>query len=139
MERGEVWWTFIGEKCPVVLLSGDGSCGFRAIQIVTPATADERQGFLVLTGEEATDPQVVQQAIGPSQAAYRAIGIEVKLGAGEGLPVDGVVRVAFPRDGQIYCTWLVTVVPDTLMEKAGELSSPKLDELANALRLAGVE
>ena len=138
MERGEVWWASIGEKVPVVLLSGDGSSGFRAMQIVPPATADEKQGFLVLTGEEATDPQVVQRTIA-SQAAYRATGIEVKLGAGEGLPIDGVVRVAFPRDGQIYCTWLVTVAPDILMEKAGELSSPKLDELANALHLAGVE
>ena len=41
MERGEVWWAVIGEKCPVVLLSRDGGSGFRAMQIVTPATDDE--------------------------------------------------------------------------------------------------
>ncbi|MGW1553951.1 type II toxin-antitoxin system PemK/MazF family toxin, partial [Streptomyces sp. NPDC002346] len=31
--------------------------------------------------------------------------IEVTVGAGEGLPFEGVLRLAFPRPGFTPCTW----------------------------------
>jgi mRNA interferase MazF len=45
------------------------------------------------------------------------------------------VRVALPRDGHIFCTWLVTLTRESSVERAGALSCTKLDQLANALRL----
>lgn len=139
MERGEVWWTFLGERCPVVLLSEDGNTGFRAMQVVAPATTEEKRGFVVLSAEEAADPRLMQQVIDSADAGVGGIGIEVEVGKREGLPHDGVVRVALPRDGHIYCTWLVTLTRESLVEPAGVLSSRKLDQLANALRLARIE
>ena len=77
-DRGEVWWALLDDKRPVVLLSRDGAEELRAIQVVAPA------------GTDITD-----------------VGIEVRLGNGEGLANEGVVRVALPRTGFIPCTWLV--------------------------------
>jgi mRNA interferase MazF len=110
MDRGEVWWALLDEKRPVVLLSRDGAEELRAIQVVAPA------------GTDITD-----------------VGIEVRLGNGEGLANEGVVRVALPRTGFIPCTWLVTLTRDDLIEQAGRLSPAKLHELADALRLAQLE
>src|SRR6202046_5709234 len=72
MDRGEVWWALLDEKRPVVLLSRDGAEELRAIQVVAPA------------GTDITD-----------------VAIEVRLGNGEGLPKEGVVRVSPPRNGFI--------------------------------------
>lgn len=55
----------------------------------------------------------------------------------EGLPVGGVLRFAFPRPGFTPCTWLTTVSRDDLIEPAGVLSSAKLSEIEDALRLSG--
>jgi mRNA interferase MazF len=93
----------------------------------------------VLSGEQAADSRVMEQVIGSAGTAIRAVGIEVGLGRREGLAHDGVVRVALPRDGHIFCTWLATLTPENLVERAGELSPQKLDQLTNALRLAGIE
>ena len=109
-DRGEVWWALLDEKRPVVLLSRDGAEELRAIQVVAPA------------GTDITD-----------------VGIEVRLGNGEGLANEGVVRVALPRTGLIPCTWLVTLTRDDLIGQAGRLSPAKLHELADALRLAQLE
>ncbi|KPL29208.1 hypothetical protein JI76_29310 [Streptomyces anulatus] len=107
MQRGEVWWVQFDERRLVVLLSGDGASGIRVMQVVAPAGVD-------LSG----------------------LGIEVTVGAAEGLPFEGVLRLALPRPGFTPCTWLTTVSRDDLMERAAVLSSAKLSEIDDALRLA---
>jgi mRNA interferase MazF len=139
VQRGEVWWALLGERCPVVLLSGDRQPEIRAMQVVAPATAEQKRGFVVLSAEQAADSRVMQQVIGAAGIGVGGVGIEVEVGAPEGLPHDGVVRVALPRDGRIFCTWLVTLTRESLVERTGALSRTKLDQLTNALRLARVE
>jgi mRNA interferase MazF len=139
VKRGEVWWALIGERCPVVLLTNDGNSEVRAVQIVAPATAEQKRGFTILSGEQAADPDVRQQVIASTGAGMRAVGVEVEIGTQEGLPDPGVVRVALPQKGHIFCTWLVTLTRESLIERAGALSSTKLDQLAAALHLAQVE
>ncbi|MFI8392429.1 type II toxin-antitoxin system PemK/MazF family toxin [Streptomyces sp. NPDC085540] len=107
MQRGEVWWVEFDERRLVVLLSGDGASGIRVMQVVAPAGVD-------LSG----------------------LGVEVAVGAMEGLPLEGVLRFAFPRPGFTPCTWLTTVSRDDLIEPAGVLSSAKLSEIEQAIRLA---
>ncbi|MGF7236963.1 MAG: type II toxin-antitoxin system PemK/MazF family toxin [Frankia sp.] len=109
MRRGEVWWAGFGEQRLVVLLSEGVNAEFRAMQIVDPASTD-------ITG----------------------FGLEVTVGGAEGLPVEGVVRVAFPRPGLIPCTWLATVTERDVIERAGVLSEEKLSEIDEALRLGGI-
>jgi len=133
-ERGQVWWADVDGRCPVVLLGGDEPAGIRAMQIVAPATAEERRGFLLLSGEDAL--------AGPAPLAsggVRGVGVEVEFGAAEGLPDAGVVRLALPVREQVFCTWLVTLTADALIERAGVLSPAKLAEFDHALRLAGIE
>ncbi|MFI9064208.1 type II toxin-antitoxin system PemK/MazF family toxin [Streptomyces sp. NPDC053429] len=107
MQRGEVWWVQFDERRLVVLLSGDDASGFQVMQVVAPAALD-----------------------------ISRLGIEVTVGAGEGLPLEGVLRLAFPRPGFTPCTWLTTVSRDDLIERAAVLSSSKLSEIDEALRLA---
>ncbi|WP_419184249.1 type II toxin-antitoxin system PemK/MazF family toxin [Streptomyces cyaneofuscatus] len=102
-----VWRTCATWRSLVVLLSGDETSGFRVMQVVAPAGVD-----------------------------ISGLGIEVTVGAGEGLPFEGVLRLAFPRPGLTPCTWLTTVSRDDLMERAAVLSSVKLSEIDDALRLA---
>ena len=107
MQRGEVWWVDFDERRPVVLLSDDESSGFQAMQVVAPAGVD-----------------------------ISGLGVEVAIGALEGLPFEGVLRFAFPRPGFTPCTWLTTVARDDLIERVGVLSSAKLSEVGEALRAA---
>ncbi len=107
MQRGEVWWVEFDERRPVVLLSGDDASGIRVVQVVAPAGVD-----------------------------ISGLGAEVGVGAREGLPFEGVLRFAFPRPGFTPCTWLTTVSREDLLERAGALSSAKLSEIEDALRLA---
>nr|WP_240982377.1 type II toxin-antitoxin system PemK/MazF family toxin [Streptomyces sp. S3(2020)] len=79
-QRGEVWWVQFDERRLVVLLSGDDASGFQVMQVVAPAGLD-----------------------------IRGLGIEVTVGAGEGLPLEGVLRLAFPHSGFTPCIWLTTV------------------------------
>ncbi|MEV4975044.1 type II toxin-antitoxin system PemK/MazF family toxin [Streptomyces scopuliridis] len=109
MRRGEVWWAAFDERRPVVLLSGDDASGIRVMQVVAPAGVD-----------------------------ISGLGIEVAVGAVEGPPFEGVLRIAFPRPGFTPCTWLTTVSRDDLIEQAGILSSAKLSEIRDALRLGGL-
>jgi mRNA interferase MazF len=157
VERGEVWWALIDERRAVVLLSGGEASEFRAMQIVAPATIDERRGFVLLSGEEASESRAMQ-VVASASNDIRGVGVEVEIGTREGLPHQGVVRVALPRTGHtpwirsggpfrgpqaessaVPCTWLVTLSRDYLIERAGALSSAKLGQLENALRLAGIE
>jgi len=108
MQRGEVWWADFGERRPVVLLSQAGDAKFRGVQIVDPAGRD-LSGF----------------------------GLEVTVGTAEGLPVEGVVRVAFPRPGMTPCTWLATVTERDVIERVGVLPEAKIGEIEDALRLGG--
>ncbi|HUC22494.1 MAG TPA: type II toxin-antitoxin system PemK/MazF family toxin [Streptosporangiaceae bacterium] len=105
MQRGEVWWAEFDERRPVVLLSGEDPSGFRAMQVVAPADTD-----------------------------ISGLGIEVAVGAREGLPFDGVLRFAFPLPGFTPCTWLTTLNREDLIEQAGAVSTAKLSEIDDALR-----
>ncbi|WP_328631466.1 type II toxin-antitoxin system PemK/MazF family toxin [Streptomyces sp. NBC_00356] len=108
MQCGEVWWVDFDERRPVVLLPGDESSGLQAMQVVAPAGVD-----------------------------ISGLGVEVAIGALEGLPFEGVLRFAFTRPGFTPCTWLTTVARDDLIERAGVLPSAKLSEIGEALHAAG--
>ncbi|WP_322756754.1 type II toxin-antitoxin system PemK/MazF family toxin, partial [Frankia sp. Cas3] len=110
MERGEVWWVDFDERLPVVLLSGEEASGIRAMRVVAPANVE-----------------------------IDGMALEVAVGATEGLPMGGVLRAALPRPGLIPCTWLVTLTRADLIEQAGTLSSAKLSEVDEVLRLCGLE
>jgi mRNA interferase MazF len=105
MRRGEIWWVEFDERRPVVLLSGEEPPGFLAMQVVEPTETD-----------------------------ISGLGIEVALGAEEGLPSDGVLRFAIPRPGFTPCTWLTTLSRDDLIAQAGIVSAAKLSEIDAALR-----
>jgi mRNA interferase MazF len=94
------------DRRPVVLLPDDDTSGIRVMQVVARAGVD-------ITG----------------------LGVEVAVGAVEGLPFEGVLRFAFPRPGFTPCTWLTTVSRDDLIERAGALSPAKLSAIEDALRL----
>jgi mRNA interferase MazF len=105
MRRGEVWWVEFDERRPVVLLSGEGPSGFRAMQVVAPADTD-----------------------------ISGLAIEVAVGVQEGLPFDGVLRFALPWPGFTPCTWLTTLTREDLIERAGAVSAAKLSDIDDALR-----
>jgi mRNA interferase MazF len=139
VERGEVWWAQIDERRPVVLLSGGAGPQFLAMQIVEPATPAQKLGFVLMSGEQAVDVDErcrILEAAGPDP---RAIGVEVFFGAEEGLAQSGVVRLALPKAGKIFCTWGTTVSAESLLERIGTLGPAKLHELDVALALAGRE
>ena len=105
MHRGEVWWVEFDERRPVVLLSEEEPSGFQAMQVVAPADTD-----------------------------ISGLGIEVAIGAQDGLPFDGVLRFGFPWPGFTPCTWLTTLSRDDLIERAGTVSAAKLREIDDARR-----
>ena len=105
MQRGEVWWVEFDERRPVVLLSADDESGFQVVQVV--AAAD---------------------------VSIEDLGVEVPVGAAEGLPFEGVLRFAFPRPGYTPCTWLTTLSSDDLVEQAGALPAAKVAEIEDAIR-----
>ncbi|MEV0251885.1 hypothetical protein AB0H76_35220 [Nocardia sp. NPDC050712] len=102
---GEVWWAEFGERRAVVLLDGDESSGFQALQIV-PASGIDIDG----------------------------LGIEVQIGTIEGVRYQGVVRLGFPNPDAVSCTWLTTVSAESLIARATVLTTAKLDEIDTALR-----
>jgi mRNA interferase MazF len=109
VKRGEVWWATVDERRPVLVLSMSAQ-DVRAIIVVAPA-------------DRLVD----------------GVTEEVSLGAAEGLPNEGVVRVAFPRPDFIPCNWLVTVPRHSMIERVGVLSVEKLDEIESLLRRAGLD
>lgn len=106
------------------------------MQIVAPATTAEKHGFLIMSCDQAVDAdnrrRIVAEA-GPVQA----VGIEVWFGNSEGLAEEGVVRVALPQNGTIFCTWAMSLSEEFLIERIGVCSPEKLNELDAAIELAG--
>jgi mRNA interferase MazF len=139
VQRGDVWWADLEGETPVVVLSSTEAAELCAIRIVRPATAAEKRGFVVLSGEEAADVQARDRIIAASGPDIGGVGIEIEVGEPEGLPYAGAVRVALPRESRIFCTWLLALTPDHLIRPAGSLSAAKLRHLDNALRLAAIE
>jgi mRNA interferase MazF len=137
MERGELWWAQFGDKRPVVLLSGGTGPEFRAVQIVVPATPAQKQGFALMTGAQAVHADERHRFIESAGPEVAAIGIEVLFGAQDGLAEDGVVRVALPGAGKIFCTWVLSLDGEHLIERIGVLSPAKQHELDVALLLSG--
>jgi mRNA interferase MazF len=105
MRRGEVWWVEFDQRRPVVVLSGDAGSGYEVVQVV-----------------EAADVSI------------EGLGVEVPVGAAEGLAFSGVVRFAFPRPGWTPCTWLTTLSAADLIERAGALPEAKVAEIEDAIR-----
>jgi mRNA interferase MazF len=130
VERGGIWWVRLDEPQLVVVLSTGPGPGILAAQIVAPATETQKRGYLVLTGRQALDVAERQRILAPVGPAT-VTGVEVAMG----LPEPGVVRLAFPREGKIFCSWLVTVAPDDLIEQAGALTPERLHELDAVLAL----
>jgi len=125
VRSGEVWWARLDERVPVVLLGGG-----RAVRVVAPATEEQRRGFVLLSGPEAADDETRERRLAAAGPAVRAAGAEVEI---DGL---GVVRVAFPRAGRVFCTWETAVPEADLIEPIGALPPGKLRELEAVLRLA---
>jgi len=105
MRRGDVWWVEFGGRRPFVLLSGDASGEFEAVQIV--AAAD---------------------------GGIDGLGVEVPVGPVEWLPFAGVLRFASPRPGYTPCTWQTTLSAGDLIERAGALPEAKVAEIEDAIR-----
>ena len=107
------------------------------MQIVEPATPEQKLGFVLMSGDQAVDADERRRVLAAAGPDPRAVGIEVFLGAEAGLAEPGVVRVALPKDGTIFCTWRATVDADHLIERVGVLPPEKQHELDIALQLAG--
>jgi mRNA interferase MazF len=75
----------------------------------------------------------------PPAPTSEGVTENVRLGAAEGLPTEGVLRVALPREGFIPCQWLVTLSKADLIDRAGALSREKLDHVERLLRRAGLD
>lgn len=131
MRSGEVWWARLDERVPVVLLGGG-----RAIRVVDPATEEQRRGFLVLSGAEAADDETRTRLLAAAGPSVRAAGAEVPI---EGLGIEGlgVVRVAFPREGRVFCTWETALTAGDLIERIAVLAPEVQRQLDVVLRLAG--
>lgn len=136
MQRGELWWAQIDEKRPVVLLSRDARPEVSVIQIVAPATSAEKRGFLIMSGDQVVDADNRRRILADADPV-QAVGIEVWFGSSEGLAEEGVVRVALPQDGTMFCTWAMSLSEEFLMERIGVCSPEKLHELDVAMELAG--
>ena len=137
MRRGELWWAALDDKRPVVLLSDGPGQHLRVARIVAPATEAERQGFVLMSGEQAIDADERGRIVDSAGPDVRAIGIEVFFGTREGLAQTGVVRVALPLNTKIFCTWILSLSDDYLIERIGVLSPLKQHELDIALALSG--
>jgi hypothetical protein len=107
--RGEVWRAFGAESSALVILSTYNEPDLRAIYVVPAAEID-----------------------------IAGAAIELPVGREEGLS-SGVVRVALARPDRINCSWLVSLKATDLNEQTGALSEEKLSQLAEMLRLGGLE
>lgn len=119
----------------MVVLSDDARPDVHAVQIVAPATSVERRGFLIMSGDQAVDADNRRRIVAEA-GPVRAVGIEVRFGTSEGLAEEGVVRVALPQNGTIFCTWVVSLSEESLIERIGVCSAEKLRELDAAIELA---
>jgi mRNA interferase MazF len=117
-------------------LPGEGDGSFPAMPVVAAATAEQKRGFVVLSGAQAADARERERIIAADGAGAGGIGAEIEVGTAEGLPFDGVVRVALAHPDRVFCTWLVTLTADDLIERAGALSPEKLAQLTVVMRLS---
>jgi mRNA interferase MazF len=108
VRHGEIWWAGIDERRLVLVLS---------------TSDDEVRGVVIVSAAESLIDGLME---------------EVRLGAEEGLPGVGVVRVAFPSEGFVPCNWMITLPLSEMVERAGELSADKLAEVNSLLRRAGL-
>ena len=106
MARGALWLATLDEARPIVVLSSEDDLDIRAMMLV-PSVGGEIAGNAV----------------------------EVGIGARAGVPIGSVARVAFPRSGQINCSWLVSLSRGELTQHLGFLSAGELDQLDEALRI----
>ncbi len=106
------------------------------MQVVAPATSAERRGFLIMSGDQAVDANVRRRNVAEAPSVHGVV-IEVWFGRSEGLAEEGVVRVALPQDGAIFCTWATSLNEEFLIERIGACSPEKLHELDVAMELAG--
>lgn len=106
------------------------------MQIVAPATSAEKRGFLIMSGDQVVDADNRRRIVAEA-GPVRAVGIEVWFGSSEGLAEEGVVRVALPQDGTIFCTWAMSLSEEFLIDRIGVCSPGKLHELDVAMELAG--
>jgi len=90
---------------------------------------------VVILSHDRADKVRTMMIVAPAESKIDGIAVEVGVGAREGLPFEGVLRVALPRPGRINCSWLVTLGQAHLLERAGALSAAKLRQLEDALRL----
>lgn len=120
----------------MVVLSADARAEVQVMQIVAPATTAEKRGFLLLSGDQALDADTRHRIIREA-GPVEAVGIEVWFGSSEGLAEEGVVRVALPQRGTIFCTWATSLGEAFLVERIGVCSPEKLRQLDVSLELAG--
>ena len=112
----------------MALLSCDARPEVQVMQIVAPATSKERRGFLIMSGDQPVDADARRRAVAEARPV-QGVGIEVWFGRSEGLAEDGVVRVALPQDGKIFCTWGTSIDEEFLIKRIGACSEEKLREL----------
>lgn len=110
MQRGEVWWAQLDQRCPVVVLGQDSPDKIRAMVVVAPATT-----------------------------SIDGYALEVGIGHDDGLPLTGVLRVALPRPGKINCNWLVTLSSSALLDQIGVVSRQKIHQIDEMLRIGELE
>lgn len=89
------------------------------------ARLDKRRPVVLVSRNEAYEVRALVIAAAVS-TTIRGYSVEVKLGKGEGLTRASVVN----------CDWLVTIPKADLLERAGILSSAKLELLDRALQFA---
>jgi SAM-dependent methyltransferase len=123
LPAGEVWWADLETRAPVVLLGGG-----REIRVVAPATEAQKRGYLLLTGAEAADAGTRARLLAETDAAVS--GAEVVI------PGLGVVRVAFPQAGRIFCTWETELTGGDLIERITVLPPETRHQLDTVMRLA---
>ncbi len=93
----------------------------------------------MLLSDEQPSGFAVVQVVAPAPTDITGVAAEVALGHVEGLPVEGVVRVALPRPGVVPCTWLMTLARSDLLERAASLPLAKVEEIMGLLHLAGLD
>ncbi len=89
-----------------------------------------------MSGDQAVDADIRRRNVAEARQVH-AVLIEVWFGRSEGLAEEGVVRVALPHDGRIFCTWGTSLNEEFLVERIGACSPEKLHELDVAMELAG--
>jgi mRNA interferase MazF len=109
MTRSEVWWARLDTRRAVVILAHE---------------ADTIRAMLIVP---------------PSPMAIDGVTLEVPVGAADGLPLEGVLRVALPRPGFIPCQWIVELTGNDLLERIGTLSGGARRRLDDALRQANLD